>query len=244
MRGGAGLPGRSGVFKGGSGLPGLCGALGGGAGRSGRFGVFRGGLGRSGRFEAVGGARGGSGGSGRFGELSGAVRDSWGRFGAVRGARGRCGTHPGRCSSAMAESGSSALLAAARRVHQETFGRPALLAVWAPGRVNLIGEHTDYNDGFVLPMVRAVLCRPAPGSRRVTLPGLPGSPRGSSATAFPLPSRDVPSRRAHPGPRGILRDPLPRARGSEPDLLQPPLQTNSSLLHGNEILFPTTSPRG
>src|SRR5688572_26155259 len=28
---------------------------------------------------------------------------------------------------------------------------PTLLAI-GPGRVNLIGEHTDYNDGFVLPV--------------------------------------------------------------------------------------------
>jgi len=33
----------------------------------------------------------------------------------------------------------------------ETFGYPATHTIQAPGRVNLIGEHTDYNDGFVLP---------------------------------------------------------------------------------------------
>ncbi len=32
------------------------------------------------------------------------------------------------------------------------YGRPPRWVVAAPGRVNVIGEHTDYNDGFVLPM--------------------------------------------------------------------------------------------
>ena len=33
----------------------------------------------------------------------------------------------------------------------KTFGAAPALVARAPGRVNLIGEHTDYNDGFVLP---------------------------------------------------------------------------------------------
>lgn len=33
----------------------------------------------------------------------------------------------------------------------ETFGQKAVLTAAAPGRVNLIGEHIDYCDGFVLP---------------------------------------------------------------------------------------------
>jgi len=35
---------------------------------------------------------------------------------------------------------------------QKQYGRPPRWIVAAPGRVNVIGEHTDYNDGFVLPM--------------------------------------------------------------------------------------------
>src|SRR5713226_7920323 len=34
---------------------------------------------------------------------------------------------------------------------QTLFGRRSTVTAQAPGRVNLIGEHTDYNDGFVLP---------------------------------------------------------------------------------------------
>ena len=35
---------------------------------------------------------------------------------------------------------------------QKHYGRAPRWIVAAPGRVNVIGEHTDYNDGFVLPM--------------------------------------------------------------------------------------------
>src|SRR5271163_2247330 len=38
-----------------------------------------------------------------------------------------------------------------REQFQKLYGQKARI-VRAPGRVNLIGEHTDYNEGFVMPV--------------------------------------------------------------------------------------------
>ncbi len=46
----------------------------------------------------------------------------------------------------------SSLVATAADQYKKGFGANPDCAVFAPGRVNLIGEHTDYNDGFVLPL--------------------------------------------------------------------------------------------
>ena len=35
---------------------------------------------------------------------------------------------------------------------EEVFGSAPEVVAEAPGRVNLMGEHTDYNDGYVLPI--------------------------------------------------------------------------------------------
>src|SRR5690242_13560701 len=49
---------------------------------------------------------------------------------------------------------------------EQIFGKSdaRLRAIRAPGRVNLIGEHTDYNDGLVMPMAIEpevqIICRP------------------------------------------------------------------------------------
>ncbi len=52
------------------------------------------------------------------------------------------------------------LIQQSRAEYQTLFGEKPALDAWGPGRVNLIGEHTDYNDGYVLPMAlnRGIFC--------------------------------------------------------------------------------------
>ncbi|KAJ7372651.1 Galactokinase [Desmophyllum pertusum] len=52
----------------------------------------------------------------------------------------------------MAAKGVEVVLQEAKSSFEEKFKASPSFAVCAPGRVNLIGEHTDYNDGFVFPM--------------------------------------------------------------------------------------------
>ncbi len=61
----------------------------------------------------------------------------------------------------------------------KAFGRAPRWMTAAPGRVNVIGEHTDYNDGFVLPMAieryTIIAAVPAgPGVSQVRLHSLDG----------------------------------------------------------------------
>jgi galactokinase len=61
-----------------------------------------------------------------------------------------------------------------QREFQSLYGKaPRLFS--APGRVNLIGEHTDYNEGFVLPMAierRTYVAGAANGTRRIRVKSL------------------------------------------------------------------------
>ena len=64
-----------------------------------------------------------------------------------------------------------AQVAAVRAEFERIFGRPPLWLAAAPGRVNLIGEHTDYNAGFVFPLAI---------ERYVVIAGGPSADAGSN----------------------------------------------------------------
>lgn len=73
----------------------------------------------------------------------------------------------------------------AKELFRSQFGGEPETGAFAPGRVNLIGEHTDYNQGFVFPIaldrgVTVVARRSADGVNRVV------SAQGGVGDSFPL----------------------------------------------------------
>ncbi len=122
-------------------------------------------------------------------------------------------------------------LPAARAAFATIYGGQTddLTLVRAPGRVNLIGEHTDYNDGFVCPMAIEphilLLCRPRP-DRTLRL----------ASAMFKVPpvevDLDAGLARGTPAWTNYVRGPaaLLRARGIEPAAM--------------DLLFVNTLPPG
>lgn len=114
-----------------------------------------------------------------------------------------------------------------RKVFRETHGRnPRLFR--APGRVNFIGEHTDYNEGFVLPFA----------IDRETL--MAGTPRPD--TMINIRALDV-----NDSISFDLRDPAVKRRGSWVDYVEGTvrcLQKRFDLQNGADIIFASTVPSG
>lgn len=90
------------------------------------------------------------------------------------------------------------------RAHEETYGAPPAAVGFAPGRVNLIGEHVDYNGGACLPIalphgtwaavdVRGGVLRVTSGERTSEVPvQLPGRGEWSDYVAGVLWAAEVP----------------------------------------------------
>jgi len=111
---------------------------------------------------------------------------------------------------------------------REAFGRPPAVVVRAPGRVNLIGEHTDYNDGFVLPIA----------IERQTVAG--GAPRPDRRVCF----RSLQADGAVTADLDEELTPVPGSWGNYPVGVAAELLRAGAELNGADVLFDSTVPVG
>jgi galactokinase len=93
---------------------------------------------------------------------------------------------------------------------ERAFGRTPTALVQAPGRVNLIGEHTDYNDGFVLPCALPFHTAIALARRSDAQVHVIAADQGAAQDQFSVaPSADIERSTTHPWAnyiRGSLRE--------------------------------------
>lgn len=77
---------------------------------------------------------------------------------------------PAATPRSSTRSGREELVGRCMQLHRDQFGRTPTHIAATPGRVNLIGEHTDYNQGLVFPMgidrYVAIAASPAEGGAR------------------------------------------------------------------------------
>lgn len=86
--------------------------------------------------------------------------------------------------------GQTPLIERTAAVFCKAFGHEPMLLAFAPGRVNLIGDHTDYNDGFALPCAlqygTAVAVAPLDEPRIVAMAADMGDAIDEFATDLPI----------------------------------------------------------
>lgn len=97
-----------------------------------------------------------------------------------------------------------------REAFFRSFGSSPEIAARAPGRVNLIGEHTDYNDGFVFPCAIGFETQVALKSREDGLVRIVAADFGGAIDEFSL-SSPIDRSRTNPWAdyvRGVIREML------------------------------------
>ena len=93
------------------------------------------------------------------------------------------------------------------KMYREEFGKSPEIVTSAPGRINLVGEHTDYNGGYVLPIAIDRRTYTAAGRRGGDL--FIAYSKELSKKRFELREVEPPPK---PGIRIRSRQPLPCAR--------------------------------